>query len=57
MTLTTAVIDHEVKRDGHSLPETTHGWAELVLSGALSDVASAYYGSGHEWQSPIYGSV
>ena len=57
MTLTAAVIDDDVKRDGHSLAETTHGWAELVLSGALSDVASAYYGSGHEWHSPIYGSI
>ena len=44
-------------RDGHSLAETRHG-AELVLSAALSHVASAYYGSAHSWHSrPIYGSI
>ena len=43
-------------RDGHSLAETRHG-AELVLSAALSHVASAYYGSAHSWHRPIYGSI
>ena len=55
-----AVLNHDPLRHGHSSTETTTG----AESGAQSDVASAYYGSGHSWKPlirihicPVYGQT